>query len=135
MRIAIVEDMGWVVESMSRIAKEAGHEVLGVCIEEAPDPCFSKPNDNRVFTRDLDEAARMVREFQPDMVLIDHDLGLGQELTGRYFAEKLALPVSKCVGISSEHDQCYCCGVWYGSKTRIEEDRVKQKFLKLITVV
>lgn len=135
MRIVIVDDYGWIVKHMVDIAEQAGQEVLGVHIGESPNPKYAALDgiDKHLHTTDLDEAAAAIRAFDPDLVFLDHDLGIG-EMDGEVLAEKIGLPQEKYVAMSSAYTQEYCGRrIHFDKKMLKERPSAREAFVSFFT--
>ena len=127
MKVAIVDDGLYVVINMQKVVREAGHEVLGICIS------FRKDERVLCIDEDLDKVAEKIKEFRPDVVFLDHDLSLGSDRNGEALAKKLGLPWEKLVGISSGNPQRYCGKNLPVEKTNVGIDtQCDQRFLEFI---
>jgi hypothetical protein len=77
----------------------------------------------------------LVREFNPDVIFIDHDLNLGlkPENTGQRVVELSVDTTERCVGTSSAFDQSrYCCITAPFDKRRLSEKWSIDLFLQTI---
>jgi len=112
--------------SMVRITRDAGYEVLGIIVGNK-----HSPDAGIVCTADQAKIIESVRSFEPDVVLLEHDLGLGPHLTGRYFVRQLGLRPEVLVG-TSIYDQGYC-GREMHDKNRLERHPLfAEKFLAIL---
>ncbi|MBI5134348.1 MAG: hypothetical protein HZA81_03115 [Candidatus Taylorbacteria bacterium] len=113
MKIAIVDDKPYYVEAFELVLEDAGHEVLPVCVKE----------------RFYADSLRRIAEFAPDLVLLDHDLGiLGK--TGQDVAEALSIPKERIIGTSSS-PQAYC-GRKFPAKALLKMSSARQALLEVI---
>ncbi len=135
MKVIIIDDFSYAIRGMMMVAKQAGHEVLGVCLIEpnAPDRVVRDLEyPGQLLTADLDEAVRMVRSFEPDVIFMDHEFKDVSDITGKKFAAMLGYPPEKFVGTGSAMQE-YCGRKMKGNKSSIGERATEgNEFRKLI---
>ncbi|OGI21598.1 MAG: hypothetical protein A3J06_01005 [Candidatus Moranbacteria bacterium RIFCSPLOWO2_02_FULL_48_19] len=89
MKIAILDDSRHLCEALGGVLQKAGHEVLLLS-------CWFELNPN----------IAAIQEFDPDIVLLDEDLG--PNYSGRIVAKCLGYPPEKLVDISINQTQRFC---------------------------
>ncbi len=111
-RVLIAEDNHLFAETIGKILKKAGYEVLVL----------------KEFTR---KNYRAGLKFKPDVALLDHDLGKG--LTGKMVAADLKLPANRMVSISSGSFDTSYCEYRFVTKDYLCRKDAKEKDVKLFT--
>lgn len=130
-KILIVESDRVALCAMIRIARDSSREVKGILFGENH-ACAH--DDNILCTNNPMQAIAFIRSFNPDVTFLEHDLGLGSHLTGRYFAHELGLRRETLVGISI-HDQSYCGHMMHDKKRLEQHPLYMQKFMSLLAAL
>lgn len=120
MKIAIIDDSELFHLSVVPVLRSFGHDVSAFLVRRAYSIEDPRVVEQRLITgKDPAVIIRSVKEYEPDLLLLDNNLGLGNELEGDYFARELELPIEKIIGISAL-PQRYC-GQHFRGKVAIEE--------------
>jgi len=129
MRVAIVDDVEWMVERMSDLARQAGHTVLGVHIG------IERNNDDGLLhILDLYEAAKQINVFGPDIIILDHQIKSDDE-NGRFLAKIGSFPKERCVGSSSTPQFEYCFSCLQFNKGYLMEEKIAKNFVDSLQIL
>ena len=122
MKIVIIEDDVNALQTLTRVLEGVGHEVLGLQIVDSTFPLSLRYEDT-TYCVTLQEIAVAVRAFQPDKILLDHELG--RNFSGNDVAGLLGIPPKMIIGTSTHFDQKYA-GKVFRSKSDAERqlDRI-----------
>ncbi len=120
MKIAIVDDLGYMLGLMTVAARTAGHDTLMI----RPGPEFPT----------IESAAQRIKEYGPDLVFIDDHYGNSYPGNGADLARALGFPPEKLVSISSKPTPVAYCGrhMTLPKREWISNPKVKAEFISLI---
>lgn len=102
MKIAIIENSLPELPNMATALRKAGHDVCAIHASK-----YTETTDLLFTANTLEQILEHTRAFAPDIVLLDHDLGLGFPM-GSVVASKLGVPREQLIGIGSMDAQKYC---------------------------
>ncbi|MEI6864277.1 MAG: hypothetical protein WCK46_02860 [Candidatus Adlerbacteria bacterium] len=99
-KLVVLDDGEFYLTGISNILRDEGYEVFAILYAEKEDE--KKGID--FFTTDATEAAAAIAAFNPNLVLLDHNLNKAGD-TGRKVAELSGIPKEKILGISDLGEQ------------------------------
>ncbi len=119
MKIAIVDDNKEALAALMNALRGDGHEVLAVLVSprDADQGMVGVPSNP---STGVAKTVAHLREFNPDQVLLDHDLRLGGCDMGDQVAAQSSIPREKLIGTSTAWPQSYCARI-YEAKEVLEK--------------
>lgn len=113
-KVVVIDDSPMTTLRLGDVAIECGHTVLCVCANSQSSVSGSLVPHLDLISSDVDEIRLKVLEFQPDFILLDHNLEL--PFNGEDLAKVLGIGSEKLIGTSSVFEQKYCLKKFRGNK-------------------
>jgi|SRR3989338_8673188 len=134
MKISVIEDAMIALDNLAETLVHDGHEVQSIHVVDSEDSFFQfmGREEGIIYCGTPKEIVAAVAAFQPDRVLLDHDLKM--KFTGKDVAEALQLPRERIIGTSTHFDQKYAARIFRlkGMLSRRPEEEYAQQLLAML---